>query len=168
MILVGTALGVTLLVNLPRAAGMLLLGLFVLWFAIFTLFPQHYGENRFSALGLARRARRRHHQHPVRRRRAAVRDLPLAARPVPRSSSAPRMGFATLTSISLRLCAFLLTGLLLDADVWLKALAVVPACLLGIWVARKIFLRISREALMRAVALLLLASGASLIFRAVL
>jgi uncharacterized protein len=39
MILVGTALGVTLLVNLPRAAGMLLLGLFVLGFALFTLFP---------------------------------------------------------------------------------------------------------------------------------
>jgi uncharacterized membrane protein YfcA len=45
---------------------------------------------------------------------------------------------------------------------------VVPACLLGIWVARRIFRRISREALMRAVALLLLASGASLVFRAAL
>jgi uncharacterized membrane protein YfcA len=60
-----------------------------------------------------------------------------------------------------------LTGLLLDVEIWLKALAVVPACLLGIWVARKIFLRISRDALMRAVALLLLASGVSLIWRAV-
>jgi uncharacterized protein len=78
------------------------------------------------------------------------------------------LGFATLTSISLRVLAFLLTGLLLDREVWLKALAVVPACLLGIWVARKIFLRISRDALMRAVALLLLAAGASLISRAVL
>ncbi len=77
------------------------------------------------------------------------------------------LGFATLTSISLRLVAFLVTGLLLDPDIWLKALAVVPACLFGIWVARKIFLRISRDALMRVVALLLLASGASLIFRAV-
>ena len=67
------------------------------------------------------------------------------------------MGFATLTSISLRAVAFLLTGLLLDAEVWLTALAVVPACLLGIWIARRIFRRISRDALMRAVALLLLA-----------
>ena len=39
MILVGTALGVTLLVNLPREAGMLLLGLFVLGFGVFTLLP---------------------------------------------------------------------------------------------------------------------------------
>ena len=51
----------------------------------------------------------------------------------------------------------MLTGLLLDRDVWLTAMAVVPACLLGIWVARRIFLRISRDALLRAVALLLLA-----------
>jgi len=43
----------------------------------------------------------------------------------------------------------------------------VPACLLGIWVARRIFVRISRDALLRAVAVLLLVTGASLIFRAV-
>jgi uncharacterized membrane protein YfcA len=78
------------------------------------------------------------------------------------------MGFATLTSISLRALAFTLTGLLLDPDVWLKALAVVPACLAGIWVARRMFMRISREVLLRAVALLLLISGGSLIFRVVL
>ena len=37
MIVVGTALGVTLLVNLPRAAGMVLLGLFIIAFALLTL-----------------------------------------------------------------------------------------------------------------------------------
>src|SRR6266404_8656351 len=37
LILAGTALGVTLLVNLPRAAGMLLLGLFVLSYALYSL-----------------------------------------------------------------------------------------------------------------------------------
>src|SRR5207244_4017699 len=37
MILVGTALGVTLLVNLPRTAGMFLLGAFVLAYALYTL-----------------------------------------------------------------------------------------------------------------------------------
>src|SRR5688572_22510420 len=36
MIFIGTALGVTLLVNLPRAAGMFLLGLFVLSFALYS------------------------------------------------------------------------------------------------------------------------------------
>jgi uncharacterized membrane protein YfcA len=76
------------------------------------------------------------------------------------------MGFATLTSISLRVTAFLLTGLLLDAKVWLVAVAVVPASLLGIFVAQRMFLRISREQLLRAVALVLLATGGTLMLRA--
>jgi hypothetical protein len=75
------------------------------------------------------------------------------------------LGFATLTSISLRTVAFLATGILLDARVWLYALAVIPAGLLGLWTAGHIFRRISREALMRGVALMLLASGGSLIAR---
>src|SRR3954463_8244549 len=37
MILVGTALGVTLLVNLPRAVGMFLLGGFVISYALYSL-----------------------------------------------------------------------------------------------------------------------------------
>jgi hypothetical protein len=76
------------------------------------------------------------------------------------------MGFATLTSISLRVAAFLLTGLLLEPKVWLMALGVVPAALLGIAVARRVFLRISREQLLRAVAAVLLLTGGGLVLRA--
>ena len=56
--------------------------------------------------------------------------------------------------------------LLLEPKVWLVALAVVPASLLGILVAQRMFLRISRQQLLRAVALVLLATGSSLIVRA--
>jgi len=42
----------------------------------------------------------------------------------------------------------------------------VPSALLGLWIARHFYLRISREALMRAVALILLGSGGSLVLRA--
>jgi hypothetical protein len=167
MIVVGTALGMTLLVNLPRAAGMLLLGIFVVSFAI---------------LSLVRRGR----AGMVSPRWAWVAGLAggitstlfgaggppyaiyLSQRGLTKAQFRATLGFATLTSISLRLIAFVLTGLLLDRDVWLCALAVVPACLLGIWLARKMYLRISRDALLRAVAVLLLFSGASLISRAVL
>jgi hypothetical protein len=76
------------------------------------------------------------------------------------------LGFATVTSISLRVAAFLVTGLLLDPKVWIAALVVLPAAWLGISAARRVFLRISRAALMRAVALMLLASGGSLVARA--
>jgi uncharacterized protein len=165
MILVGTALGVTLLVNLPRAAGMLLLGLFVLWFGIFNLVTRprtrtvstRWGWVAGFAGGIT---------STVFGAGGPPYAIYLSQRGLTKEQFRATLGLATLTSISLRLVAFLLTGLLLDPDVWLKALAVVPACLAGIWVARRIFLRISRDALMRVVALLLIASGASLISRA--
>jgi uncharacterized membrane protein YfcA len=165
MIVVGTALGVTLLVNLPRAAGMLLLGLFVF---------------SFGLMNFLRRGRAR----IVSTRWAWVAGFAggitstvfgaggppyaiyLSQRGLTKEQFRATLGLATLTSISLRLIAFLLTGLLLNLQVWLNALAVVPACLLGIWVARRIFRRISREQLMRVVSLLLIASGVSLVWRA--
>jgi uncharacterized membrane protein YfcA len=166
MILVGTALGVTLLVNLPRATGMLLLGLFVLGFAIFTLLPRARSRIISPAwawiAGLAGGI-----TSTIFGAGGPPYAIYLSQRGLTKEQFRATLGFATLTSISLRLCAFLVTGLLLDPQVWLKAVAVVPACLLGIWVARRIFLRISRDALMRVVALLLLASGASLIWRAI-
>lgn len=166
MIFVGTALGVTLLVNLPRTAGMLLLGVFVIGFAIFTLLP--HARSRIISpawawvAGFAGGI-----TSTVFGAGGPPYAIYLSQRGLTKDEFRATLGLATLTSISLRLAAFLLTGLLLDVDIWLKAIAVVPACLIGIWIARKIFLRISRDALMRAVALLLLACGASLIFRAI-
>ena len=76
------------------------------------------------------------------------------------------MGLATMTSISTRVAAFVITGLLLDRTVWIASAAAVPAALLGLFVARRLYRRISRDALARAVALVLLASGGSLVWRA--
>jgi uncharacterized membrane protein YfcA len=167
MILVGSALGVTLLVNLPRAAGMLLLGLFVLAFALLTLLrrsPARIVSARWAwVAGLAGGI-----TSTVFGAGGPPYAIYLSQRGLTKEQFRATLAFATMTSISLRLIAFLLTGLLLDLEVWVKALAVVPACLFGIWAARKIFLRISRDMLMRVVALMLLASGTSLIFRAIL
>lgn len=166
MILLGTALGVTLLVNLPRETGMILLGLFVLGFGAFTLLPRARARIISPAwawpAGLAGGI-----TSTLFGAGGPPYAIYLSQRGLTKEQFRATLGFATLTSISLRTFAFLLTGLLLDLEVWLKALAVVPACLLGIWVARRIFLRISRDALLRAIALLLLVTGASLIFRAV-
>jgi uncharacterized membrane protein YfcA len=165
MIVVGTALGVTLLVNLPRAAGMLLLGSFVFSFAILSLVRRvdaRVVSPRWAwVAGLAGGI-----TSTVFGAGGPPYAMYLSRRGLTKEQFRATLGFATLTSISLRLVAFALTGLLLEKAVWLTAIGVVPSCLLGIWVARTIFLRIPRDALMRAVALLLLASGASLIWRA--
>ena len=167
MILVGTALGVTLLVNLPRAAGMLLLGLFVFSFSIYSLagkaatgpikagwawlagFAGGITSSLFGAGG-----------PPY--------VIYLSQRGLAKEQFRATLGLTIITSISLRVVAFLLTGLLLDARVWLAAVAVVPAALAALFLAKRIYLRISREQLMRAVALLLAASGASLAWRALM
>lgn len=166
MILVGTALGVTLLVRLPRHAAMLALGVFVLGFALYSLLARQPGR-------------------PVRAAWAWLAGLCggitstlfgaggppyaiyLSRRGLTKEQFRATLGFATMTSISLRVVAFTVTGTLLDARVWLAALGVVPASLVGIALARRLFFRISREGLMRAVSVMLLASGASLVFRAV-
>ena len=56
MILVGTVAGVTLLVNLPRGAAMLALGVFVLLLrGLQPVAPPGLAARGFAALGLARR-----------------------------------------------------------------------------------------------------------------
>jgi len=167
MILVGTALGVTLLVNLPREAGMLLLGLFVLGFGVYTLLP--HGRSRVIAPGWAWLAGLAGGiTSTVFGAGGPPYAIYLSQRGLTKEQYRATMGFATMTSISVRAVAFTLTGILLVPDVWQKALAAVPAGLAGIWVARKMFVRISRDMLLRVVAALLVVSGISLISRAAL
>ena len=165
MILAGTAAGVTLLVNLPRAAGMLLLGSFVIAYAIYALFPHEYRQplsrNWAWLAGFA---------GGVTSSLFGAGGPPyviyLSQRGLSREEFRATLGLVTMTSISLRVVAFFFSGLLLDPDVWRSALIVVPAALAGIAVGRRIFLTTSRNVLMRAIALLLLASGGSLLWRA--
>jgi len=165
MILVGTALGVTLLVNLPRALGMGLLGAFVLAYALYTLVrhgPARVIDPRWAwVAGLCGGV-----TSAVFGAGGPPYAMYLSQRGLSKEQFRATMGFAIMTSISVRIVAFFITGLLLDRTVWLTALVAVPAALLGLWIARHWYLRISRDALMRAVALILLASGGSLLYRA--
>jgi uncharacterized protein len=165
MIFVGTALGVTLLVNLPRQAAMTALGTFILLFALYSLYPKK-SEKLVAGYwawlaGLA---------GGITSTLFGAGGPPyviyLSHRGLTKEQFRATLGLTTMTSISLRVVAFLITGLLLDAQVWFTALFAVPAVLLGIWVALRIFLIISRDLLMKAVAVMLLASGSSLLWRA--
>jgi uncharacterized membrane protein YfcA len=165
MIVAGTALGVTLLVNLPRQAGMLLLGVFVFTFAVYSFFKRSEARILRSywgwVAGLAGGV-----TSSVFGAGGPPYAIYLSQRGLTKEQFRATMGFATMTSISLRVVAFLITGLLLKAEVWIAALAVVPAAFVGIIAARLAFTRISRQALMHAVSLMLLASGGSLVLRA--
>lgn len=165
-ILAGTAVGATLLFSLPRQAATLALGVFVVAFALYSLASRPDGGRRVQS-GWA---------YPAGFAGGITSTLfgaggppyamYLSHRGLSKEQYRATMGLATLASISMRAVAFLITGLLLDANVWLCALAVVPAGLAGLWASSHLFRRLSRQGLMRAVALMLLASGSSLVFRA--
>ena len=165
MILVGTALGVTLLVNLPRKTAMMALGVFILLFALYSLYPKK--SQKLVAGGWAWLAGL---AGGITSTLFGAGGPPyviyLSHRGLTKEQFRATLGFTTMTSISLRVAAFLITGLLLNKDVWITAVFGVPAILLGISAAQRIYMKISREALFKAVAVMLLASGSSLIWRA--
>ena len=165
MILAGTAVGVTALVNLPRAVGMLLLGVFVLSFALYSL-VRRAGSRVVSARWALLAGFVGGITSSLFGAGGPPYAIYLSQRGLTKEQFRATLGFATMTSISLRVAAFLITGLLLNQQVWITAIFAVPAILLGIAVARHIYMKISREALMRAVAVMLLVSGASLLWRA--
>lgn len=166
-ILAGTVAGITLLVNLPRQAATLALGIFVVAFALYSL-ASHPEARRVLA---ARWAYAAGFAGGITSTLFGAGGPPyamyLSHRGLTKEQYRATLGLATLTSISLRTIAFFATGFLLDAKVWLYAPAVVPAGLAGLWAAGHLFRRISRNALLRAVALVLLVSGVSLVARAV-
>jgi hypothetical protein len=154
---------VTLLVNLPRQAATAALGVFIIAYALYSLgkpslrkIPSGWAWLAGFAGGIT---------STVFGAGGPPYVIYLSRRGLTQPQFRATLGFATLTSISLRAVAFILTGLLLDARIWLAALAAVPAALLGIEVARRIYLGFSRALLFRVVALVLLASGVSLLLR---
>jgi len=165
MIVAGTAAGVTLLVNLPRRAGMAALGAFVVLYSIYALWPRRSGA-RISARWAWPAGFAGGITSAVFGAGGPPYVIYLSQRGLGKEEFRATLGLTTLTSISTRVVAFLATGLLSDLRVWLYALGVVPAAWLGLSLARRIYLAVSREALMRAVAVVLLASGASLLARA--
>jgi uncharacterized membrane protein YfcA len=168
MILVGTLLGATLLVSLPRRTGLLLLGLFVLFYSAYSFYnltkkqsPKIIAPGWAWLAGLLGGI-----SSTVFGAGGPPYVIYLSQRGLTKEQFRATLGLTIISSISVRIAAFLLTGLLLDPQVWTAALAAVPAALLAIYLSKKIYLKISREVLMRAVAVLLLFSGGSLILKA--
>jgi len=165
MIFAGTVLGVTALVNMPRRGGMLALGVFVVAFALYSLFSRRprgtLGRGWAWPAGLA---------GGITSSMFGAGGPPyaiyLSQRNLSKESFRATLAITSIASIALRLGAFVLTGLMSDPKVWAAAALSLPAAWIGISVASRLFRRIRRETLMRAVALMLLASGGSLVVRA--
>src|SRR5688572_10840830 len=154
LVVVGTVLGMTLLVSLPREVSMGALGVFVLAVAVLNLvqasqvrqvgqawaYPAGFAGGITSTLFGAG---------------GPPYAIYLSRRGLTKEQYRSTLGACAMFSISLRVVAFVIAGPLQSAKPWLFALAVLPASLGGLWVASKLFSRISRDTLMRAVGLVL-------------
>jgi uncharacterized protein len=163
-VLVGTVIGVTVLVNLPRAGAMLGLGMFVVLYAVYallsrpgaTMVSRHWAylagffggitSTLFGAGGPSY-------------------AIYLSHRPLSKEQFRATITLTTVFSIGMRVAAFAITGLLFKSEVWVTAAVALLGVMLGLGVASWAFKRVTRELLLRMVALLLLANGISLIAR---
>ncbi|MBN0280834.1 sulfite exporter TauE/SafE family protein, partial [Pseudomonas aeruginosa] len=68
-------------------------------------------------------------------------------------------------STFVRLGLFLLAGLYAAREPWLLAACLLPCMVLGLWIGRRVTLRLSREAFVRLVTWLVLCSGLALVGR---
>jgi uncharacterized membrane protein YfcA len=162
--IVGIVAGTTLLVNLPRQASLLALGMFVLAYAIYSLTrrgaPAIVNRNWTFFAGFCGGL-----SGTLFGAGGPPYAIYLSHRPLTKEQFRATMTLTTIFSIGFRLIAFAVTGLLTQDGVWIAAAAAIPAGLFAIYFASKIFRAVSREAVMRWVGVLLLASGASLVAR---
>jgi uncharacterized protein len=164
LMVVGIVTGTTLLVNLPRQASLTALGIFIVCYAIYSLSrrgPAATVSRNWAFLagfcgGLS---------GTLFGAGGPPYAIYLSHRSLTKEQFRATMTLTTIFSIGLRLVAFAVTGLLAQDGVWIAAAAAIPAGLFAIYFASKIFRAISRETVMLGVAVLLLASGASLVVR---
>ena len=163
--IVGTVVGATLLANLPRRANMLALGAFVVLYGAWSLarrgVPAKVGTRWAYLAGFCGGL-----FGMVFGAGGPPQAIYLSHRDLTKEHFRATMSLASVFSLGVRAIGLAIMGLLLRVDVWLTAALVVPTALLAVALATRVFRRASRELVLRLVALLLLATGVSLIARA--
>jgi hypothetical protein len=160
----GAALGVTLLVGLPREASMLALGVFLLAYGAWSLgsrLPERPLSSRWAwpagfAGGLLGTL-------------FGIGGPPyviyLSRRIIDRDRLRATIAVIVLISLLIRFLAFMAAGLLLQPGLPELLAILLPACALGVFVGSRLVERLSRERLLRVIALLLTGSGVLLLAR---
>jgi hypothetical protein len=162
--LIGAVLGVTLLVNLPRATTVGALGVFLVAYGAYTLRQgtdvSAVGRGWAPVAGLAGGA-----LGTLFGIGAPPYAIYLSRRKSDILAYRATLSNMVLFSVSIRALVFLVSGLML-ADRFIGFAMLVPFALAGLWAGIRLQRRISRAATLRLVSALLLLIGASLIYRA--
>jgi uncharacterized membrane protein YfcA len=164
--LIGIALGITLLFKLPRDPALLALGIFVACYGIYLIvgppriarapswlaWPIGIAGGVFSTLfGTG----------------GPIYIVFLSARIEDKSRLRATAAITVAMNIWIRLTLFIATGLLLDATLQSSVLLLLPIMVLGLWLGNRLHHALSRAGVLRLIAGLLTINGVLLIARAV-
>lgn len=162
--MVGLALGVTLLVRLPRDATLLALGLFVCGYALYVML--HRGSRR--PLG-------RVWAVPAGVLSGVIGALfgvggppyvvYLTGRIADARARRATISLMVVVNVGLRVAAFAVAGLFAHRDLWVAIGLLLPVAWAGVWTGNRIHGRLAPATVVRIVGAVLLLSGASLIAR---
>lgn len=161
----GCAFGVTLLVALPREALMIAIGVFTLFYAAYQLYdpvdvkpisrgwaaPAGFIGGMMGTLFGAG---------------APPYVMYLTRRVADKSALRSTIAAMAVLAIGARLLAFAGAGLMFKQEPWLVALLLTPAAGLGLYCGHRVHLRINRTQMLRAIFVMLLVSGGTLLARA--
>ena len=163
---VGLALGVTLLVRLPRQTALLGLGLFVCAFALFVMLRRGPGR-RLGRVWAA----------PAGVAGGVIGALfgmggppyvmYIAGRIADPAAQRATISQMVILNVGLRVGAFALAGLLVSGSLWAAVALLLPVAWAGVWVGHRVHVRLPPAVVARVIGAALLATGASLIARAV-
>jgi uncharacterized protein len=163
--IIGLALGVTLLVSLPRNATLLALGVFVCGYALYIML---HGEPR----------------RPLGRAWAAPAGLDssvlgalfgvggppyvvyIAGRIPDTTAQRATISLMVALNVGLRVAAFAIAGLFAGRNLWLAIGVLLPVAWAGVWTGNRAHIHVAPARVVRSVGAVLLFSGASLIVRA--
>jgi len=162
--LVGLALGVTLLVNLPRRATVLALGLFVCVYALYTMFRR----------GTTRRLGR-HWAVPAGLLGGVVGALfgiggppyvmYLTGRIPDPAAQRATISQMVIVNVGLRVVAFAIAGLLVSRVLWIAVTCLLPVAWAGVWVGNRAHIRVAPAMMARVIGAALFLTGVALIGR---
>jgi uncharacterized protein len=162
--LVGLALGVTLLVRLPRAATLLALGLFVCGYALYVMLGRRT-ERRLSRRWAA----------PAGALGGIIGALFGMGGPpyvvyITGRIPDPAVQRATISqmvivNVGLRVVAFGVAGLLYSRTLWLAVMLLLPVAWAGVWVGNRVHGRVPPATMARMIGAALFLTGAALIVR---
>ena len=89
----------------------------------------------------------------------------LNARLTDKQQARATQGALISCSTIVRLSLFVITGVYAQGSIWVLAICLLPAMVIGSWVGRRLVMRLSREMFVRVVTWLVLISGVALIGR---